>query len=85
MEIDFNTNRVSKAEPSQPVARQEATTQADGASFPGSSSLENALKNLPAVRPEKVAQARALISDSQYPPDDVLDRIAVLLATKVQQ
>ena len=82
MEIDFNMNRVSKPEPSQSVARQEVTPVTDGAWV--SSALENQLRNLPAVRPEKIAEARALISDSQYPPDDVLDRIAVLLAAHIK-
>jgi hypothetical protein len=85
MEIDFNPGRVPKAEPSQPVARQDAAASAtDGTSFDVTSALQEKLKNLQAVRPEKVAQARLLVSDSAYPPDDVLDRIAVLLATRVK-
>jgi len=41
------------------------------------------LKNISDVRPEKVAYAKSLVADAQYPPDDVMDRIAVLLATNV--
>jgi hypothetical protein len=85
MEIEFNPGRVPKAEPSQPVARPSAAVPADDASFQISAALREKLKNLPAIRPEKVAQAQALVSDSKYPPGDVLDRIAVLLAIHVKE
>ena len=86
MEIDFNPSRVPQTGPSQPAPRQDATAAAtDGTSFQVTAALQDKLKNLQAVRPEKVAQAQALVSKPQYPPDDVLDRIAVLLATHVQQ
>jgi hypothetical protein len=85
MEIDFNPSRAPQAEPSQAVVRQEAATPAtDETSFQVTTALQDQLKNQPTVRPEKVAQAKALLSDSQYPPDDVLDRIAILIAGKLQ-
>jgi hypothetical protein len=85
MEVDFNASRVPRPEPSQPATRQDATTAAtDEASFQVTAALQDKLKNLPAVRPEKVAQAKTLISDSKYPPNDVLDRIAVLLAAQLK-
>jgi hypothetical protein len=85
MEIEFNPSRVPKAEPSQPVARPSATPAAEDTSFQVSAALQDKLKNMPTIRPEKVAQAKALVSDSKYPPNDVLDRIAVLLAINVKQ
>ena len=85
MEIDFNPGRVPKAEPSQTAARPNAAASADEASFPDSAALIDKLKNMSNVRPEKVAYAKGLVSDSQYPPDDVLDRIAVLLAINVKE
>ena len=85
MEIEFNPGRVPKAEPSQPVARPSAPAAADETSFQVSAALQDQLKNMSTVRPEKVAQAKALVSDSQYPPGYVLDRIAVLLAIHVKQ
>ena len=85
MEIDFNPGRVPKAEPSQPAARPSATPAADEASFQVSATLQDRLKNIPDIGPEKVAQAKALLSDSKYPPNDVLDRIAVLLAIHVKE
>ena len=85
MEIEFNPSRVPKVEPSQTAARANASASADKTSFPGSAALQDKLKNLSDVRPEKVAHAKGLVSNSQYPPDDVLDRIAVLLAINVKQ
>jgi hypothetical protein len=85
MEIEFNPGRVPKMEPSQTAARPSATAAADGASFPVSAALQDKLKNLSDVRPEKVAYAKGLVADSAYPPNDVLDRIAVLLAINVKQ
>jgi len=85
MEIEFNPGRVPKVEPSQTAARPNATAPADKTSFPDSAALQAKLKNISDVRPEKVAYAKGLVSDSQYPPDDVLDRIAVLLAINVKE
>jgi hypothetical protein len=85
MEIEFNPGRVPKAEPSQPAARPSAAAGADGTSFQVTAALQDRLKNLPSVRPEKVAQAKALVSDAQYPPGYVLDRIATLLAINIKQ
>lgn len=81
MDIKFNPSRVSSTGPSQPASKQDSTvTATDGASFQGTEALEEKLKNLQAIRPEKVQQAKLLASRPDYPPDDVLDRIAVLLA-----
>ena len=85
MEIEFNPGRVPKVEPSQTTARPSASASADEASFTGSAALQDKLKNIPDVRPDKVAYAKGLVSDSKYPPDDVLDRIAVLLAINVKE
>ena len=85
MEIEFNPSRVPKVGPSQTAARPSASASVDETSFPVSAALQDKLKTLSDVRPEKVAYAKDLVSDSQYPPDDVLDRIAVLLAIKVKE
>ncbi|HXS67998.1 MAG TPA: hypothetical protein VN761_04090 [Candidatus Polarisedimenticolia bacterium] len=85
MEIEFNPSRVSPTGPSQPAARQDATAAStDGTLFQDTQALQEQLKGLQAVRPEKVDLGRTLVSNPQYPPDDVLDRIAVLLAIHVR-
>jgi hypothetical protein len=50
-----------------------------------SSSASNPSHSTPPARPGKVQQARSLVTDSQYPPDELLDRIATLLATKLSK
>ena len=85
MEIEFNPSRVPKVEPSQTAARPNATAPAGDASFSVSAALQDKLKNISDIRPDKVAYAQQLVSDSNYPPNYVLDRIAVLLAINVKQ
>lgn len=84
MEVDFNPSRVPSSGPSQPPARQDAAAATDAASFDVTAALQDKLKNLQAIRPEKVELAKSLVSNPAYPPDDVLDRIAVLLATRLK-
>lgn len=81
MEIEFNTNRIARADSVQPAVKpQVARAETDAAVFPSVASLEAGLSNVPEVRTDKVQQARDLVTNVQYPPNDVLDRIAVLLA-----
>jgi hypothetical protein len=49
-------------------------------SFMASASLEGKLSALPTVRPEKVDLAKSLLANPNYPPTELLDRIAILLA-----
>lgn len=86
MEINFNPIGVPQPEASQPIARQDSTvaaTNTDSTSFQATSDLQSQLNKQPAVRPDQVANAQALVSNPNYPPSDVLDRIAVLLATNL--
>ena len=86
MEIEFNPSRIPKAESSQPVAKRDTTPAAtDAVSFSTSNSLKAQLSTISTVRPEQVARARELISGAKYPPDYVLNRIAVLLAIHTSQ
>ena len=61
---------------SAPAAKAAAAPD----SFANSSALEEAVKNLPASRPEAVAQARDLIADPNYPSAETLRQISHLLA-----
>jgi len=81
MEIEFNAGRIPPTEPRQPVAKRGSSpAAADTASFSVSDSLKQQLGKISTVRPEQVARGKDLVADGKYPPDDVLDRIAVLLA-----
>jgi hypothetical protein len=81
MEIEFNSTRQASSASNQPVKRSSgATPAAETASIGSAQSLEQSIRNLPIVRPEQVERARSLIADSKYPPQEMLNRIANLLA-----
>ena len=82
MEVDFNPGRSPVIGNQQPVVRREpsATATDNTMSFDQTSSLQQTLKDSAQIRPEKVAQASALVADANYPSDDVLNRMAGLLA-----
>ena len=81
MEIEFNTGRIGNRDAGQPVTRPSTTaTATDSASFTSAATLESQLINVPAVRVDKVALAKTLITNPNYPPTELLDRIAALLA-----
>jgi hypothetical protein len=52
-------------------------------SFERTKALEQSLRDTPAVRPDKVAQAKALVSDPNYPSDEALNRMSGLLAQHI--
>jgi len=84
MQIEFNTSRLAKRDTTQPVAPQAAAAApADSASFTSASALNSQLSDVSPVRTDKVENARQLIGDTQYPPEQLLSRIAALLAIKI--
>jgi hypothetical protein len=86
MEIDFNPSRIPKPESGQPASRTgDSSAAAQPAASPSASSLESKLNDLPLIRPEKVAAASALVSDENYPPGYIVDRIAALLALHLKK
>ena len=81
MPIEFNPSRPPGAGASQSVTRrQPAVTDSEPASFEQTRALEQKLSTLSASRPEQVERARSLIADVQYPPNEMMNRIASLLA-----
>ena len=81
MEIEFNTNRVAKPSAGQPVAsRSPVRPVDDSVPFEGTRALEQKLKEIPLVRPDKVEGGKTLAADVKYPPTELLDRISSLLA-----
>ena len=81
MEVNTNISAggVGGITPQQPYARAAKTAAAPDA-FASSSALQDAVKNLPASRPEAVAQARKLAADPDYPPAGILRHVSRLLA-----
>ena len=45
--------------------------------------LDIRLVQTPDVRAEKVAEARKLVLDASYPPDELIDKLSALLATHI--
>jgi hypothetical protein len=86
MEIEFNPGRYGEPGVSQGVTRRTAAHPAapPAPSFERSQSVERALAETPAVRPEKVERARIYAADVKYPPDEVLERLSHLLALKMK-
>ena len=84
MEIKVNPGRVPDPAVGQPTARREAAPVTDSGAFEQSQALERTLKSGSDIRPEKIAQARAVLSDVKYPPDALLDGIANLLAVHIK-
>jgi len=68
--------------PQKPFA-SAAKNAAAPDSFASSNALERAVRNLPASRPEALAQARALAADPNYPSPDILRQISTLLADRL--
>jgi hypothetical protein len=80
MRIDPNFDRVPvTGTQSAPVAAKRTTGSA-GAGVSQSSELLKSVKDLPVVRADRVARARELLSDPNYPSDEVLGRVAGRLA-----
>jgi hypothetical protein len=90
MEVNLNSTQGSTPDYSQSVSRQAAAPTTDNSantgntmSFERTKALEQSLRNTPSVRPDKVAQAKALVSDPNYPSDKALSRMSDLLAQHI--
>jgi hypothetical protein len=84
MEVEFNAGLTGNTPVSQsPVRREPAQTAASPMSFDNTQALEQTLKQTPTVRPDVVNRAAALLSDPEYPSDEVLDRVANTLVQNI--
>jgi hypothetical protein len=55
-------------------------TAGDEVDLSGAACLEETVRNLPLVRPDKVAHAKALLEDPSYPNDATMEKVAGVLA-----
>lgn len=83
MEIEFNTKNVGKTDAGIPMARQDSVRRVSAETSFQVEALERKLKELPVVRTDEVERAKALVSGIQYPPEQVLKSLAILLAMKL--
>jgi hypothetical protein len=80
MEIEFNPGLKATSGINPPVASRENTQPAENTMpFERTQALEKTLKEN-SIRPETVARASALVADENYPSDELLDKVAGVLA-----
>jgi hypothetical protein len=80
MEIELNPGLNANAGIARPYARPENTQPAENTMpFERTQALEKTLKEN-SLRPETVARANDLVADQNYPSDELLDKIAGVLA-----
>jgi len=83
MVVEFNTGGANFIPVRQSSARQAEAASGDASVSFSAQSLQQSLKESPQVRPEKVAQAAALVSDGNYPSDAALNQLAGFLASRL--
>lgn len=84
MEVEFNAGITGNSPVSQsPVRRAPAQSAASAMSIEYTQALEQTLKETPTIRPGAVEGATALLSDPNYPSDEVLNRVAGVLAQNI--
>ena len=84
MEVKLNPGLPANAEKNQPAARRESIKPAeDTMPFERTQALEKTLQETAQVRPEAVARASALAADANYPSDELLDKVAGVLAGSI--
>ena len=65
-------------------SKGKTATPQDNVDLAGSTELARALENVPVVRADKVAKAKALVEDSSYPNETALSRVAGVLANHIR-
>ena len=86
MEIDSNMKwgAVNGLAPATPSAAAAQPPVAENDSFASSTALEAALDNTPDVRPQAVAEGRALAGDGGYPSSETVKQLSDFLAAHLQ-
>lgn len=62
------------------TARRPVRLEQDNLTLTAADTLSQALEATPAVRAEKVEQAKKLVLDASYPPDVLINKISALFA-----
>ena len=83
MRVNSNSDASAvSATPGRTTAPEPRLGQ-DKLAFTTTESLNRSFEQTPEVRPEKVAEAKALIQDGSYPPAVMIRKISALLAIKL--
>ena len=80
MRVNPNSDVPIPANVSPAKSKPQVTSTHEQADLDSSGKLEKALKNVPAVRAEKIAQAKALLGNAAYPTETTLQNVAGILA-----
>ena len=85
MRVDANSEHLGApaTRPARAKAREIRPNEAERTAG-SSEKLVDALKQIPTVRAEKVAQARTLLNDPSYPSDAVLRKVASVLTDHIR-
>jgi hypothetical protein len=83
MEINPNRNVDPALPAGAPFKARPSAPAENAASFEQSAELNASLEATPDSRTEVVERAQSLISSGNYPPREVIDRIANLLAANL--
>ncbi len=83
MEIEFNPSQVPVTTAPKLTRLKSAPTRAAAEMLDTAGALKTKLNALPLRRPDQVSQAKARVAGSQYPPPDLMERIASLLASRL--
>ena len=83
MEINPNRNVDPALPVGGPVRAKGAARLAGEPSFEQSAGLDTALAAVPDTRAEVIARAEKLVSSPNYPPPEMIRRIATLLAASL--
>jgi hypothetical protein len=87
MEIEFNPSQLPASRASNPVKGVPAgpASVSQTPSLQGAAELQSKLYELALTRPDKMNAVQPAIADVQYPPDELLNGIAHLLAIHLAQ
>ena len=88
MEIEFSPSQLPPARASNPMnGAPTKPPQSNDTPQPvqGIAELQSKLDQLALTRPDKMAAAAPLVADVQYPPDELLNGIAHLLAINLDK
>jgi hypothetical protein len=85
MEIEFNPSQLPVPRASSPVngAPAPGPAASQNPSLQGLAELQSKLNQLALVRPDKMSAIQPQVSNLQYPPDELLNGIAHLLAMRL--
>jgi hypothetical protein len=83
MRVNPNSELVSVTRTPSQIVAGDPRLGADQLSITTAQRLAQALEQTPATRAGKVAQAQTLVKDTNYPPPELIRKIAALFAMNV--